>query len=130
MRIILGAGPVRGVRRDEVSGLYPKRGTIEIGADADIVIWDPKREKTLGVKTLHMNVDYSPFEGKVVTVSPLVLSVKGVNTTITVASPALIARNDAPSTLADVKVGDRASVTAIRDATTVTAFLLAFYPGG
>ena len=77
MRIILGAGPVRGVRRDEVSGLYPKRGTIEIGADADIVIWDPKREKTLGVKTLHMNVDYSPFEGKTVVGTPAAVLSRG-----------------------------------------------------
>ncbi len=48
----------------KIFGLYPKKGTIAIGTDADIVVWDPNREKTLGVKTLHMRVDYSPFEGR------------------------------------------------------------------
>ncbi len=44
-------------------GMYPDKGTIEIGADADIVIWDPNKEHTISAKTHHMNVDYSLYEG-------------------------------------------------------------------
>jgi dihydropyrimidinase len=51
-------------------GLFPRKGTIAIGSDADIVVFDPKRSATLGVKTLHMNVDYNPYEGRVVQGSP------------------------------------------------------------
>ena len=47
-------------------GLFPKKGTIAIGSDADIVIFDANREQTLSVKTHHMNVDYSAYEGKTI----------------------------------------------------------------
>jgi dihydropyrimidinase len=43
--------------------MYPKKGTIEIGSDADIVIWDQDKEHTISSKTGHMNVDYSLYEG-------------------------------------------------------------------
>lgn len=45
-------------------GLYPKKGTIAPGADADIVIYDPTAEQTISAETHHMNVDYSAYEGK------------------------------------------------------------------
>ncbi|MFH8612047.1 dihydropyrimidinase [Streptomyces sp. NPDC018029] len=48
-------------------GLYPKKGTIAPGADADIVIYDPHAEQTISAQTHHMNVDYSAYEGKRVT---------------------------------------------------------------
>ncbi len=44
-------------------GLYPRKGTIAIGSDADIVIWDPEREVTITNEILHHNVDYTPYEG-------------------------------------------------------------------
>ncbi len=47
-------------------GLFPKKGTIAVGSDADIVIFDAKREQTISAKTHHMNVDYSAYEGKTI----------------------------------------------------------------
>jgi dihydropyrimidinase len=44
-------------------GLFPKKGTIAVGSDADIVIFDAEREHTFGVAHEHMNVDYSSYEG-------------------------------------------------------------------
>ncbi|MEU8883090.1 dihydropyrimidinase [Streptomyces hydrogenans] len=48
-------------------GLYPQKGTIAPGADADVVIYDPHATQTLSAETHHMNVDYSAYEGKTVT---------------------------------------------------------------
>ncbi|MFI8326565.1 dihydropyrimidinase [Streptomyces sp. NPDC085529] len=48
-------------------GLYPQKGTIAPGADADVVIYDPHATQVLSARTHHMNVDYSAYEGKTVT---------------------------------------------------------------
>src|SRR5256885_1010005 len=45
-------------------GLFPKKGTIAVGSDADIVIFDPDKEQTISATSHHMNVDYSAYEGK------------------------------------------------------------------
>jgi dihydropyrimidinase len=59
----------------KIFGLFPKKGTIAVGSDADIVIFDPNEERTISAKTHHMNVDYSCYEGfKVRGVTKTVLS--------------------------------------------------------
>ena len=54
----------------KIFGLYPRKGTIAIGADADVVVWDPNHEHMLSQKTLHMRIDYSPYEGRKVIGAP------------------------------------------------------------
>lgn len=54
---LTAAGPAR------LYGLYPRKGTIAVGADADITLWDPDRVVTLRNSDLHHNVDYTPYEG-------------------------------------------------------------------
>ena len=48
----------------KIFGMYPQKGTIAPGSDADVVIWDPNKELTISAKSHHMRVDYSMFEGK------------------------------------------------------------------
>jgi len=58
-------------------GLFPRKGTIAVGSDADIVVFDPKKKQTLSVKTLHMKVDYNPYEGTVVEGAPTFVVAQG-----------------------------------------------------
>jgi dihydropyrimidinase len=58
-------------------GLYPQKGTIVIGSDADLVVWDPGKEMHLTVENLHMNVDYSPYEHVTVRGYPEIVLARG-----------------------------------------------------
>ena len=56
-------------------GLWPAKGSLAVGADADVVVWDPDRRQSLSAAALHMHVDHSPYEGRTATGWPaLVLS--------------------------------------------------------
>lgn len=58
-------------------GLYPRKGTIAVGSDADLVVFDPARQSTLSVDTHHTSCDYSLYEGAVVTGMPELVLVRG-----------------------------------------------------
>ena len=58
-------------------GLYPRKGTIAPGSDADIVVWDPEKRLTISASTNHSNVDYNLFEGTEVIGAPEVVLVRG-----------------------------------------------------
>ena len=58
-------------------GMHPQKGTIAIGADADIAIWDPEEERTVTVEDQHDNMDYTPFEGRQVTGWPVTVLSRG-----------------------------------------------------
>lgn len=58
-------------------GLYPKKGTIAIGSDADIALWDPEKQVEIKASELHDNMDYSPYEGMVATGWPTTVISRG-----------------------------------------------------
>src|SRR5262249_25757829 len=58
-------------------GLYPRKGTIAIGSDADIAIWDPERPVTIRQEIMHDAMDYTPYEGRQVTGWPVTTISRG-----------------------------------------------------
>jgi dihydropyrimidinase len=60
-----------------IYGLYPRKGTLAIGSDADIVVWDPTRVTVIANEHLHHAVDFTPYEGTSVTGWPIVTISRG-----------------------------------------------------
>ncbi|KAB7741703.1 dihydropyrimidinase [Parvibaculum sedimenti] len=67
----------------KIFNIYPRKGVIAPGADADLVVWDTKKSRTISAKTHHQNVDYNIFEG---------MEVQGINT-ITIANGRVVYRD-------------------------------------
>jgi len=61
----------------KLMGMFPRKGTIAVGSDADIVVWDPRATHTISAKTHHMRVDYNPYEGRKVKGKPAVVMSRG-----------------------------------------------------
>jgi dihydropyrimidinase len=61
----------------KIYGIYPRKGTISVGADADIAIWDPEKKVVIRNMDLHHNVDYTPFEGMTVQGWPITVLSRG-----------------------------------------------------
>jgi len=68
---ITSANPAR------MFGLWPKKGTVAVGSDGDLVVWDPEKEVVLSAKTHHMRVDYNPYEGRTVKGAPAYVLSRG-----------------------------------------------------
>lgn len=58
-------------------GLYPQKGAIAVGSDADIVVWDPAKQRTLTNAMMHHGSDYTPFEGLETTGAPVAVYLRG-----------------------------------------------------
>lgn len=58
-------------------GLFPRKGTIAVGSDADLVVWDPSYRGKIHATNQYMAVDYNPFEGWMITGRPAVVTVRG-----------------------------------------------------
>jgi len=58
-------------------GLYPRKGTIAVGSDADLAIWDPERETTVTAEMLHDNVGYTPYGGRLLRGWPVTVLSRG-----------------------------------------------------
>ena len=87
-------------------GLYPRKGTIAPGSDADIVVWDPEKRLTISAKTHHTNVNYNLFEGEEITGAPEVVLVRGQ---VIVENDELVAEPGAGQFIKRARVGEELS---------------------
>jgi dihydropyrimidinase len=85
-------------------GLFPQKGTIAVGSDADLVVFDAEKEQTISVASHHMNVDYSAYEGK---------SIKGVVETVLSRGKLVIDKGDYKGKQGDGKFLKRGTCVAI-----------------
>ncbi len=64
-------------RPAKLFGLYPRKGTLAVGSDADLVVWDATAKRTVSRKDLHDNMDYTPYDGMILTGWPRTVLVRG-----------------------------------------------------
>ncbi|WGG47626.1 dihydropyrimidinase [Rossellomorea sp. DA94] len=68
---------IMSTRSAKLFGLYPQKGTVAVGSDADIVIFDPDAERVISAATHHMAADYNPFEGMKIKGEPVSVLSRG-----------------------------------------------------
>ena len=96
----------------KIFNIYPRKGSISVGADADIIVWDPKKSRTISAKTHHQKVDFNIFEG---------MTVQGANT-ITIANGNIVYKDgDVRTVRGSGRYIDRPAFTAHHDALKVKA---------
>jgi dihydropyrimidinase len=61
----------------KIFGMYPRKGTLSVGSDADIAVWDPERLHTISASTHHMRSDYNVYEGMTVKGKPIKVYQRG-----------------------------------------------------
>ena len=62
----------------KIFGMYPRKGSLEIGSDADLVIWNPLKQKKISAENQIQNVDYNPYEGMIVLGTPEMVILRGL----------------------------------------------------
>jgi dihydropyrimidinase len=95
-------------------GLYPRKGTLAVGSDADVVVFDPNKSVTISAKTHHSKVDYNLFEGTQVQGSPEVVLLRG---NVLVENDELVARPGIGRFVARAKFGEELKPAALAGAT-------------
>ena len=61
----------------QIFNVYPRKGSVSVGADADLVVWDPEGTRTISAKTHHQKIDFNIFEGMEVVGTPAVTLSRG-----------------------------------------------------
>ena len=61
----------------QIFNIYPRKGSLSVGADADVVVWDPSGHRTISAKTHHQNIDFNIYEGMEVVGVPAVTLRRG-----------------------------------------------------
>jgi dihydropyrimidinase len=97
-------------------GLYPKKGTLAVGSDADIVVFDPTKRLTLSADTHHSRIDYNLYEGTEVTGAPEVVLVRG---NVVVQGDQLLAAPGSGAFVERARIGQRLTNSPKRDAAAV-----------
>jgi dihydropyrimidinase len=92
-------------------GLYPRKGTIAVGSDADLVVFDPRKKLTLSARTHHSNVDYNLYEGTEVTGAPETVLVRGQ---VIVDNDELVAEPGAGRFVKRARFGEALSASPVR----------------